>query len=184
VPQVFLLVTTLTLACWGKNHYGCGSSVPRGVPPAPSSRLFVEGGSIVHHGPAGLDGGLPGFCSRDLTKLSARRRSHTTLRLLSHRASIHSSEHPSARHFYFFLLFLRQPCYAAQAGLELEIVLPAPPPWGGHRPALALPVASLKVNFKAGCQWLTPVIPATQEAEIRRIKVQSQSGQVVLRTPS
>jgi hypothetical protein len=24
----------------------------------------------------------------------------------------------------------------------------------------------------AGCQWLTPVIPATQEAEIRRITVQ------------
>jgi hypothetical protein len=30
------------------------------------------------------------------------------------------------------------------------------------------------------CQWLTPVIPATQEAEIRRILVQSQPGQIIL----
>jgi hypothetical protein len=28
----------------------------------------------------------------------------------------------------------------------------------------------------ARCQWLTPVILASQEAEIRRIKVQSQPG--------
>jgi hypothetical protein len=28
--------------------------------------------------------------------------------------------------------------------------------------------------------WLTPVIPATQEAEIRRIMVQSQPWQIVL----
>jgi hypothetical protein len=28
-------------------------------------------------------------------------------------------------------------------------------------------------------QWLTPVIPATQEAEIRRIVVQSHIGQIV-----
>jgi hypothetical protein len=26
----------------------------------------------------------------------------------------------------------------------------------------------------AGCQWLSPVIPAIQEAEIRKIEVQSQ----------
>jgi hypothetical protein len=33
-------------------------------------------------------------------------------------------------------------------------------------------------------QWLTPIILATQEAEIRRIKVQSQSGQIVYETLS
>jgi hypothetical protein len=32
--------------------------------------------------------------------------------------------------------------------------------------------------------WLTPVIPATQEAEIRRIEVQSQPRQIVLETLS
>jgi hypothetical protein len=31
----------------------------------------------------------------------------------------------------------------------------------------------------AGHQWLTPVILATQEAEIRRIVVGSQLGQIV-----
>jgi hypothetical protein len=34
------------------------------------------------------------------------------------------------------------------------------------------------------CQWLLPVILATQEAEIRRIAVQSQSRQIVLETLS
>jgi hypothetical protein len=29
------------------------------------------------------------------------------------------------------------------------------------------------------CQWLTPVILAAQEAEIRRFTVQSQAGQIV-----
>jgi hypothetical protein len=33
-------------------------------------------------------------------------------------------------------------------------------------------------------QWLTPVIPATQEAEIRRITVRSQSGQISPKTIS
>jgi hypothetical protein len=31
---------------------------------------------------------------------------------------------------------------------------------------------------------LTPVIPATQEAEVRRIEVQSQPGQIVQEPPS
>jgi hypothetical protein len=43
--------------------------------------------------------------------------------------------------------------------------------------------------LKAGCQWLTPVIPATQETEIRRIQVQSQpwvnsSQDPILKNPS
>jgi hypothetical protein len=32
----------------------------------------------------------------------------------------------------------------------------------------------------SGCWWLTPVILTIQEAEIRRIKVQSQPGETVL----
>jgi hypothetical protein len=36
----------------------------------------------------------------------------------------------------------------------------------------------------AGHRWLTPVILATQEAEIRRITVQSQLGQIVWETLS
>jgi hypothetical protein len=36
----------------------------------------------------------------------------------------------------------------------------------------------------AGCQWLTSVILAIQEAEIRRIGVQSQPGQIVFETLS
>jgi hypothetical protein len=35
----------------------------------------------------------------------------------------------------------------------------------------------LRVDFEVGCWWLTLVIPATWEAEIRRIMVQSQPGQ-------
>jgi hypothetical protein len=34
-------------------------------------------------------------------------------------------------------------------------------------------------NNKSGHQWFTPVILATQEAEIRRIVVRSQPGQIV-----
>jgi hypothetical protein len=41
-----------------------------------------------------------------------------------------------------------------------------------------------KKNLKAGHQWLTSIILATQEAEIRRIVVQSQSGQTVHETLS
>jgi hypothetical protein len=39
-------------------------------------------------------------------------------------------------------------------------------------------------NKEAGCQWLIPVILATQEAEIRRIAVGSQPKQIVLKTLS
>jgi hypothetical protein len=36
----------------------------------------------------------------------------------------------------------------------------------------------------AGCQWLMPVIVATQEAVIRRVAVRSQPGKIVLETLS
>jgi hypothetical protein len=39
----------------------------------------------------------------------------------------------------------------------------------------------VKKMVSGGAWWLTPVIPATQEAEIRRITVQSQCRQIVLR---
>jgi hypothetical protein len=41
-----------------------------------------------------------------------------------------------------------------------------------------------KRKNKARCQWLTPVMLATQEVEIRRIAVCSQSRQIVLETLS
>jgi hypothetical protein len=41
-----------------------------------------------------------------------------------------------------------------------------------------------KIPMRGGCQWLTAIILATQEAEIRRIKGQSQPGQIVDETLS
>jgi hypothetical protein len=43
---------------------------------------------------------------------------------------------------------------------------------------------SYKHQILVGRWWLTPVILATQEAEIRRTVVQSQSRQIVLKTLS
>jgi hypothetical protein len=40
------------------------------------------------------------------------------------------------------------------------------------------------MHLRAGGWWLTSVIPATQEAEIRRTMVQSQPEQIVLETLS
>jgi hypothetical protein len=39
-------------------------------------------------------------------------------------------------------------------------------------------------QFLAGCWWLTPVILATQEAEIQRIAIQSQPRQIIHKTIS
>jgi hypothetical protein len=39
-----------------------------------------------------------------------------------------------------------------------------------------------KKFFLVRCWWLSPIILATQEAEIRKIKVQSQPRQIVLET--
>jgi hypothetical protein len=50
------------------------------------------------------------------------------------------------------------------------------------------PILKKKVHIKkkyiVGCWWLTPVILATQEADISRILVQSQPRQIVLETLS
>jgi hypothetical protein len=42
----------------------------------------------------------------------------------------------------------------------------------------------IKKDFPGQAHWLKPVILATQEAEIKRIKVQGQPRQKFMRTPS
>jgi hypothetical protein len=46
------------------------------------------------------------------------------------------------------------------------------------------PESTIKMINYAGCRWLTPIILATQEAEIRRMEAQSQPGQIVHETLS
>jgi hypothetical protein len=43
---------------------------------------------------------------------------------------------------------------------------------------------NIKWLLRTGCWWLTPVILATHEAEIRRLVVQSQPGKIVYETLS
>jgi hypothetical protein len=45
-------------------------------------------------------------------------------------------------------------------------------------------MVGIKRVKKVRCRWLTPIILATQEAEIRRISDQSQRGQTVHETLS
>jgi hypothetical protein len=47
-----------------------------------------------------------------------------------------------------------------------------------------IPGKSARTYLKAGCWWLTSIILATQEAQIRRTVVQNQSGQIVCKTLS
>jgi hypothetical protein len=47
-----------------------------------------------------------------------------------------------------------------------------------------IPYPSLKKGKKPGAWWLTPVILATQEAEIRRTEVRSPSKEIVQETLS
>jgi hypothetical protein len=67
--------------------------------------------------------------------------------------------------------------YIDQADLEL-IILPhqLPSSWVY---SWASPYLTLKGSSTAGHQWLVPVIPATQKAEIKSIQVQSQARQIV-----
>jgi hypothetical protein len=47
----------------------------------------------------------------------------------------------------------------------------------------ALLISAFNVSFEARHQWFTHVILATWEAEIGRIKVQGQPGQIIPETP-
>jgi hypothetical protein len=52
------------------------------------------------------------------------------------------------------------------------------------REALGFSEVNIKASQEAKCWRLTPIILAAQEAEIRRIMVQSQPGQIVCETLS
>jgi hypothetical protein len=63
------------------------------------------------------------------------------------------------------------------------------PTWNCHNESLVyneyiLIKKLMGKKWIARCWWLTPVILATQEVEIRRIVVRSQPGQIVHKTPS
>jgi hypothetical protein len=47
-----------------------------------------------------------------------------------------------------------------------------------------LKALSTSRKLSSWASWLTPMIPATQEAEIRRTVLQSQPGQIILETLS
>jgi hypothetical protein len=55
---------------------------------------------------------------------------------------------------------------------------------GVSKPTISWKCPKSKMHLRAGGWWLTSVIPATQEAEIRRTMVQSQPRQIVLETLS
>jgi hypothetical protein len=50
--------------------------------------------------------------------------------------------------------------------LKLEILLPQHPECWDY--THSLPCPSFKAILAAGCRWFTPVIPATQESELRK----------------
>jgi hypothetical protein len=55
--------------------------------------------------------------------------------------------------------------------------------WGmAHMVEHLIPWAQSQVHTPTRCLWLTPVILPTQEAEIRRIMVQSQPRQIIQKT--
>jgi hypothetical protein len=61
-----------------------------------------------------------------------------------------------------------------------DMVSPGTVMWANDITALRAP----KPQSGAGCLWRTPVIPATHEAKIRRIAVQSQPRKIVHKTQS
>jgi hypothetical protein len=58
------------------------------------------------------------------------------------------------------------------------------PVYSPNKFILLLKEIKIKIIHGAGRQWPVPLIPATQEAEIRRIAVQNQPGQIVHKTQS